>query len=74
MKELKKAPESMLKFSGTPTEIGGQIWERMCLPAVGKIGRELPPVALGQLYVGLDGGRLRPCAGAEFRAPDADRF
>jgi len=53
MKELKKAPESMLKFSGTPTEIGGQIWERMCLPAVGKIGRELPPVALVQLYDGF---------------------
>lgn len=53
MNELKKAPESMLKFSGTPTEIGGQIWERMCLPAVGKCGRDLPPVALGQLYGGF---------------------
>lgn len=53
MNELNKAPASMLKFSGTPTEIGGQIWERMCLPAVGKVGRDLPPVALGQLYGGF---------------------
>lgn len=53
MRELNKAPAGMLKFSGTPTEIGGQIWERMCLPAVGKVGRDLPPVALGQLYGGF---------------------
>lgn len=52
-KELQKAPAGMLKFSGTPTEIGGQIWERMCLPAVLKVGREFPPVALGQLYGGF---------------------
>jgi hypothetical protein len=25
----------------------------MCLPAVGKFSRELPPVALGQLYGGF---------------------
>ena len=53
MKELKQAPASMLNFSGTPTEIGAQIWERMCLPAVGKVGRDLPPIALGQIYGGF---------------------
>lgn len=53
MNELKKAPASMLKFSGTPEEIGGQIWERMCLPAVEKVGREMTPLATGQLYAGF---------------------
>jgi hypothetical protein len=53
MNELKKAPASMLKFSGTPIEIGGQIWERMCLPAVAKVGTDMPAVALGQLYAGF---------------------
>lgn len=53
MNELKKAPDSMLKFSGTPEEIGAQIWDRMCLPAVGKVSREMPPLALGQLYGGF---------------------
>ena len=53
MTKLDKAPAGMLHFSGTPTEIGGQIWERMCLPAVAKCGRDLPPIALGQIYGGF---------------------
>jgi hypothetical protein len=50
---MNKAPDSMLKFSGTPTEIGGQIWERMCLPAVGKVSRDLTPIATAQIYGGF---------------------
>lgn len=53
MSDSAKVPGTMLTFSGTPVEIGGEIWERMCLPAVDKVGRTLPPVALGQLYAGF---------------------
>ena len=40
-------------FSGTPAEIGGQIFLKMCLPAVRKLCIEQPPQALVQLYVGF---------------------
>lgn len=53
MKEMKEAPESMMKFSGTPAEIGGQIWKRMCLPAVRHVSNNAPPMALQQLYIGF---------------------
>lgn len=53
MKELNKAPASMLTFSGTPTEIGAEIWARMCLPAVDKVSQGLPPLSLAQLYGGF---------------------
>lgn len=53
MDELKEAPKSMLKFAGTPAEIGGQIWERMCLPAVRFASNNAPQPALQQLYIGF---------------------
>jgi hypothetical protein len=53
MSDLKTAPASMVTFSGTPTEIGGQIWERLCLPAVLAVDNKVPPVALAQLYSGF---------------------
>ena len=34
MSEADKLPPTMLKFSGTPAEVGVQIWTRMCNPAV----------------------------------------
>ncbi len=40
-------------LSGTPAEIGGQIFLKMCLPAVRKLSNEQPPQALAQLYVGF---------------------
>lgn len=46
-------PAAMLKFTGTPTEIGSQIWDRMCLPAVGTAAAGLPPEQLLQLYSGF---------------------
>ena len=53
MEELHKAPASMLKFSGTPTEIGGEIWMRMCVPAVLQCSRTLPPIELARMYGGF---------------------
>jgi hypothetical protein len=52
MKELKEAPRSMLKFEGSPSDVGAQIWERMCNPAVRAVtGR--PERELAQLYAGI---------------------
>ena len=53
MPDVKQAPETMLRFSGTPAEIGGQIWERMCLPAVRKVSNEMAQKQLAQLYAGF---------------------
>ena len=53
MKETKEVPATMLKFSGSPVEIGSQIWERMCLPAIGITSKAMPPQALAQLYAGF---------------------
>lgn len=53
MRQLDKAPESMLKFSGTPLEIGTAVWTRMCLPAVRKASNDRPPQELAQLYAGF---------------------
>jgi hypothetical protein len=52
MSELDKAPPSMLKFVGTPTEVGGQIWERMCNPAV-RASTARPERERIQLYAGI---------------------
>lgn len=41
------------EFKGTPTEIGAQIWEHLCLPVVGKVSREFSPQQLGQIYGGF---------------------
>ena len=42
------------EFKGTPTEIGSQIWERICLPIVGKVSRDFSPqTTLGQIYGGF---------------------
>lgn len=43
----------MLKFAGTPEEIGGQIWERMCSPAIRHAANNAPPEQLAQLYIGF---------------------
>ena len=43
----------MLKFSGTPAEIGGQIWEHMCLPAIRHASNNTPPKVLAHLYIGF---------------------
>lgn len=52
MMELKEAPRSMLKFEGAPHEVGAQIWERMCNPAVRAVtGR--PERERAQLYAGI---------------------
>ena len=48
-----KAPDSMLNFSGTPMEMGAEIWRRMCMPAVGEVSRELPPIDMVRLYAGF---------------------
>lgn len=53
MKQLKEVPKSMLTFSGTPCEIGGLIFERMCLPAILQASNKSQPKALAQLYVGF---------------------
>jgi hypothetical protein len=53
MKELDVAPKSMLKFSGTPAEIGAQIWERMCNPAIRHASNNTSPQMLAQLYIGF---------------------
>lgn len=53
MKKLKEAPISMMKFSGTPSEIGLQIFERMCLPAIRQTSNNRPPQDLAQLYIGF---------------------
>lgn len=53
MKELDVAPKSMLKFSGTPAEIGAQIWERMCNPAIRHASNNTSPQVLAQLYIGF---------------------
>ena len=53
MEESTTVPATMLKFSGTPTAIGGQIWERMCLPAIAAVGNDQPPQVLAQLYGGF---------------------
>lgn len=45
--------KKQVTLTGTPAEIGGQIWERYCLPAVRRMSNEAPPVALQQLYVGF---------------------
>lgn len=76
MKELDTAPKSMLKFSGTPTEIGGQIWERMCLPAIRHASNNVPQEVLQQLYVGFLSAALGSMA-ADFgheSALDGARF
>lgn len=52
MSETDKAPPTMLKFSGTPAEIGVQIWDRLCNPAV-RAATALTGNELIQLYVGL---------------------
>lgn len=59
MDDLNKAPPSMLRFEGTPGEIGGQIWGRMCHPAVCAAGAR-PKAELAQLY----GGILSACLGS----------
>lgn len=52
MKELKEAPRTMLKFEGSPSDVGAQIWERMCNPAV-HAATGLPEQERMQLYAGI---------------------
>ena len=53
MQQLDEAPKAMMKFSGTPAEIGGQIFERMCMPAIRHTSNNSPPQVLAQLYIGF---------------------
>ena len=73
MAEHHNAPESMLRFSGTPLEIGGEVWTRMCLPAIRKIGNERPPQELAQLYAGFLMGALGSLA-ADFGQEQAHQL
>lgn len=52
MNALKEAPKSMLKFEGTPHEIGAQIWQRMCNPAI-HAATARPEKERMQLYAGI---------------------
>lgn len=52
MSEADKVPPTMLKFSGTPSEVGIQIWNRMCNPAV-RAASAMTANELVQLYAGL---------------------
>lgn len=52
MKTPQEAPKSMLKFEGAPHEIGAQIWERMCNPAV-RAATGRPEQERMQLYAGI---------------------
>ena len=52
MSEADKLPPTMLKFSGTPAEVGVQIWTRMCNPAV-RAASAMTANELVQLYAGL---------------------
>lgn len=40
-------------FTGTPTDIGQQVWSHICLPVIGTASKQMPPQALGQLYGGF---------------------
>lgn len=46
------ASPDVLKFSGTPTEIGAEVWIRLCLPAIHSASRQSPDVAV-KLYAGF---------------------
>lgn len=50
----------VLRLEGSPIEIGGQVWERLCLPAVRQSSRHLQPEHLAHLY----GGIVMSCWGA----------
>lgn len=49
---MSELPTTLLKFSGTPAEVGVQIWERMCNPAV-RAASHMTGNELVQLYAGL---------------------
>jgi hypothetical protein len=53
MSDQKKTSKAFVKFEGTPAEIGAQIWEKMCLPAVQVTSNNAPTEVLQQLYVGF---------------------
>ena len=72
-KEIQQAPPSMLKFTGTPVEIGGQIWARMCLPAVRHVSNNADPLSLAQLYAGIIMSGLGAMT-ADFGHPQALAF
>lgn len=46
------ASPTVLKFTGTPTEIGSEVWIRLCLPAIHSASRQSPDVAV-KLYAGF---------------------
>ena len=50
---MSESPKKSIVLSGTPAEIGGQIFPQMCLPAIRKMSIEQPPQALAQLYLGF---------------------
>ena len=50
---MSDSPKKSVVFSGTPAEIGEQIFLQMCLPAIRKMSIEQPPQALAQLYLGF---------------------
>lgn len=69
---LHNAPETLLKFSGTPVEVGGQIWERMCNPAVRAVTPR-PEIERAQLYAGILAAALGSMA-ADFGHEKAMRY
>jgi hypothetical protein len=52
MSETDKLPPALLKFAGTPAEVGVQIWNRMCNPAV-RAASHMTANELVQLYAGI---------------------
>lgn len=58
MPDQKLPPQRLISFSGAPVEIGGQIFERLCIPAVRKVSNQLGPLETKQLYCGFLSGLL----------------
>lgn len=46
------ASHAVLKFTGTPTEIGADLWIRLCLPAIQGVARQSPDMTV-KLYAGF---------------------
>lgn len=42
-----------LKFSGSPVNIGAQIWVQLCGPAINAVAQTQTPEALSQTYAGV---------------------
>ncbi len=44
---------AVIRFEGEPIDVGAQIWERLCLPAVQVTANSCGPEALAHLYSGF---------------------